>query len=610
MSGSPMKFSRLIFPETRAALACTLTAATLAACGGGSSTSDPLQKYREQSVQWTACDPTILGTTSEKLDALWQQLGDRLSCGLVKAPLDWANPERGDVAISAMRVAAGAPEKKRGALLFNPGGPGIDGLGLTFNLLTAFADSNPDSAQGAMQLRLLAEYDMVGFSPRGTGASTRLQCATNELQRFVDMSAAGYTPDNVANAEYNATKTVQACQKNPITPFINTDATARDLDLLRSLLGEDKLNYLGYSYGTWLGAWYANLFPERVGRMVLDSSQNFFSTHEDMSFAMPWARQRVLDEVLVPYAVRHADYFQLGATQAEVRAVIPQMSPQMQHVLGSPLSRLGYNQSDADKYLMTIAAARGVDAVLQSVADLQDQEAVEQTLAQHVFHPVDTGRDAAVREIAQDLLNDYAASWIVKPQPKNIALDYGDAVLEAVRCNDTPATTDPATRAALAQDLRRRAPMFYGIVYQDTCAFWGGPRVSKPDPAAMQPLPVLLVQSQYDSATYTEGANAFFAQLPQASRVYVPGDYQHGVYPYKDSCVDSTVTRYLLGESPAQRETFCPAQPLQQDKPAEAQTVTPKSTRGAGPSTYKNPAQAHEQIDKFKRGLIPSNPRR
>ena len=89
-----------------------------------------------------------------------------------------------------------------------------------------------------MQLRLLASYDMVGFSPRGTGASTRLICGSNELKRFVDPSPLALTDANLANAAYNDRKAAEACARNPLTAHITTDATARDMDLLRSLLGE------------------------------------------------------------------------------------------------------------------------------------------------------------------------------------------------------------------------------------------------------------------------------------------------------------------------------------------------------------------------------------
>jgi pimeloyl-ACP methyl ester carboxylesterase len=570
--------------------------ATLAACGGsGGDTPDPLQTYRTQTVQWTACDPTILGERDDSLDTL--QPTGRLLCAQVRAPMDWSQPGRGDISLTLMRLAAGTPAKRRGALFFNPGGPGIDGLFLTFRLWKAFADSDAANAQGARQLRLLDEYDMVSFSPRGTGASTQLHCATNELKRFVDVSAAGWdTPENIANARYNDRKSAEACLKNPLTPYISTDATARDLDLLRSLLGDDKLNYLGYSYGTWLGAWYANLFPEKVGRMVLDSSMDFTSRFEEASLAQPPVRQRLFDEVLAPYAVRHATAFGLGTTTAEVRAVLPGLGPRVQQLLGDRLNGLSNRRDDAESYLAAISAARALDAVLQAAAPSATAAEVWQMLAAQVFDPADAAHDAAVRNAATALFNKYRATWM-EPQPESIALPPDDAVYWAVQCNDTSATTDPAAWAALVRGIRDQAPIFFGGNYHNLCAYWGGPTVRKPGLEAMQPLPVLFVQSQYDAATATDGATRFFAQLPQARRVYVAGEYQHGIYPYDDACVDPQVTDYLLGEAPAQRETVCPGKPLLRDAAVQQKSAS------ATPSAYRNPEKARALIDAFKRGL-------
>ena len=586
--------------------AAVALAAGLAACGGGNSSSppDPLQPYRTQAVQWTECDASILGPRSPKLETLWALAGERLRCAMVRAPLDWSNPGHGDVTLAVMRLAAGTPSKRRGALLFNPGGPGNDGLGNALTLLDAFALGNPDSPLGAQQLRLLAEYDMVGFSPRGMGASTRLHCATNELERFVDFSPAGWdAPDNLANTHYNGRKTAEACQKNPLTPYINTDATARDMDLLRGLLGDDKLNYVGYSYGTWLGAWYASLFPERVGRMVLDSALDFDTTIEkSLLHSQPPARQRLFDEVMVPYAVRHPDVFRLGATEAEVRTIMPRLHPRVQAVLAEFLSGLGYRRVDAMAYLGHIAAAQGLDMVLQSVPDAADDSAVRHALAQQVFHPTNPSQDTQVRAVAWRLYEKYRSNWLV-PQPQNIEANGAGGI--AIRCNDTPAITDLAQWTTTVRGLAQQAPMYFGgLMVLNACAFWGGPSVSKPSPAAMRQLPVLFVQTQYDAATNTDGANAFFAQLPGARRVYVTRDFQHGVFPYDDSCVDPQVTAYLLGETPAQRETVCPGKPLEGEGEATAQKAQPAD---GTPPTYTDPEKARALIDEFKRSLVPSS---
>ena len=580
--------------------------AVLTACGGGDDDDgpapDPLASYRSQKLDWAACDPAILGdAVNEKLRAAFEQLrpSERLRCAKLRAPMDWSQPARGDVSVALMRLTSADPAQRRGSLLFNPGGPGSDGLGLALRLFAAFGISDPQTPQGALQLRLLDAYDMVGFSPRGVGASTRLSCDSAAMAQPVDDTVSGWsTPENLKTLDNNRAQLAKACRNNPLTPDINSDATARDMELMRVVLGEDKLTYLGYSYGTWLGAWYASLFPEKVGRMVLDSAVNFSLSFETgVEIPQPVARARLFDEVLAPYAARHAERFQLGASADQVRAAVPALSERMQTLMGRVLSSLGYRSSDADTYLDAMAAAQGLNAVLKTLGDPIDEDAAEAALDAQVYDPRDPQRDARLRDyVAETLLPNYAALWL-EPAPTAVAL--ADATGQAVRCNDTAATTDWASWSPIVRSAAASAPLFFSALLDSrVCAFWGGPSVQKPDWATMKPLDILFVQSEFDSATATPSATAFFNQLPGARRVYVPGEYTHGVYPYTDDCVDPTVSRYLLGETPALRETLCAFMPLAQDAPPAA-----KAGRA---SAYRDPAAAAELIDGFKRGLIPA----
>ncbi len=401
-------------------MGATAMVVSLVGCGGGSSALDPLQTYRDQSLPWAPCDPTIVGGSQEEI---WAKLGDRLQCSTMRAPMDWTQPERSDVFVSVMRVAAANRGQRRGAILFNPGGPGGDGLGEALSLFSAFDQSNPESTQGALQLRLLASYDMVGFSPRGTGASTRLTCGTNELKRFVDPSPLALTDANLANAAYNDRKAAEACGRNPLTPYVSTDATARDMDLLRGLLGEAKLNYVGYSYGTWLGSWYANLFPDKVGRMVLDSSMDFTRSHEQAFIAMVDARQQLHNDVLLPYAVRHSTYFGLGTNTADINAQLHALSSPVQGLLSTTLGNLTYSRSDADQYLDTLSAALGLDKALSTVPDPANEEALEAALQLQVFIAGDSERDLMVRARARDLYQDYRALYVKFEPPSSTAND-------------------------------------------------------------------------------------------------------------------------------------------------------------------------------------------
>lgn len=572
-------------------------ASALTACGGSSHDApDALQVYRDQKLAWAACDAALLDSEQTQLA---EQLGSRMQCVKMRVPKDWAKPENGDIQIAVLRVAAGDSKARRGAIAFNPGGPGEEGLTTGLDFFSVFSISNSASEQGAAQLRLVNEYDFVGFSPRGVGASTALKCETDEAERFVDQSPTGaLTPTNWDNAMHNSREIANACRSNPLTPYINTDATARDLDLLRELLGDAKLNYFGYSYGTWLGGWYASLFPDKVGRMVLDSSEDFTSTHEATTLAMAPARARIFEQVLIPYAVRHADFFNLGNNASEINILIQSLSPQMQDVLTDVLGDKTYKSRIADNYLGLIGAARGLDSVLATMSHPENAGAVKAALATHTFIPGNAERDALVRTGAfQIYAAAYRPRWLAR---EDEPAEFG-AVLWAVNCNDTPATTDEAIWFSKVKALAQQAPMEFSIGLTNPCATWGGPSVTKPNVTAMSGLDILMVQSQFDGATPLEGADRYFAALGAAKRIYVPNEYDHAVFPYADptytdTCVDSGVVRYLLGESPKQRETICKAKPLPQD---------PKVQTAAIPM-YLNPEQAQSRIDALKDKLSTS----
>lgn len=588
-------------------LPCALAALLLAACGGGDGDSppapdptpaptpqpaDPLAEYRAQQLAWAPCDPTILGYHSEDLD----DLGERVSCAMVRVPLDYEQPTRGDAKVAVLRVAAAQPEQRRGTLFFNPGGPGVDGLGLPVTMGALWSLGEPSSETGHLLLRLGNEYDLIGFSPRGTGASTRLSCATNELKRRTDTSPHGRTPENIEDMLYNARKTAEACWKNPVTSYVSTEHTARDMDLVRELLDEDTLSYLGYSYGTWLGAWYGSRFAQHLDRAVLDSNMNFVASMERAELEQARSFQRVLDEVLAPYAARHAATFNLGRSADEVRAVFPALSGEIQTVAAESITQLLYRRDDADDALTQLGAARGLDAVLKAHPDA-NQTVVRTALQQYVFVPGSTRSDQRQRSIAYRLYDE-----VLKDEPASIALDGSDATYVAVMCNDTPTNGDHQFWIDAGNRQSQAYPLIGGAMTENVCQYWGGARVAKPGIAPLAEKDILMVQSQYDGATDTEGALEAFAALPQARLVYVAGEHQHGIFPYGDTCVDATVARHLLGETPAARETQCQSLPLPLDESASANARTTRMAPSAveATPTYTDPARAAELIERIR----------
>ncbi|MGX1241992.1 pimeloyl-ACP methyl ester carboxylesterase [Streptomyces pseudovenezuelae] len=242
-----------------AALAATalLLASALAGCGDGSENED----LSAQKLNWKDCPaPSRAEGGGEAPSPL--PGGDEWQCATLKAPLDWAEPKGDTIDLALIRArTSGAEDKRIGSLVFNFGGPG--GSGVT--TLPAFG---PDYAH------LRTRYDLVSFDPRGVGRSAPVECL-NDLQLDVYFQQDA-TPDDSAERatllddtkEFNA-----ACEENSekMLPHVRTTDAARDMDLMRQVLGDDKLYYFGISYGTELGGVYAHLFPKRVGRAVFDA---------------------------------------------------------------------------------------------------------------------------------------------------------------------------------------------------------------------------------------------------------------------------------------------------------------------------------------------------
>jgi len=196
----------------------------------------------------------------------WSSCGKGMQCATAKAPLDWSDVSAGEIELALVRQPATSPNRL-GSLLVNPGGPGGSGY-----------DFVKDSVDYATDERLQANYDIVGFDPRGVNRSTPVKCYTDpsELDSYIYDITPG-TPgsdDWLAAASAATTKFGDRCLEltGPLLGLVDTPSAARDLDMLRAALGDTTLNYLGYSYGTLLGAVYADLFPGKTGRLVLDGA--------------------------------------------------------------------------------------------------------------------------------------------------------------------------------------------------------------------------------------------------------------------------------------------------------------------------------------------------
>ena len=206
------------------------------------SDKEPLARFYTQDLSWSPCGPD--------------------QCARLTVPIDYSNPDGATVKLAVLKVPAKSPSKRIGSLVVNPGGPGASA-----------AEGYAQFADFIVTKAVRAAYDIVGFDPRGVGSSSPIKCLSDrELDSFLGSDP---TPDDKTEEQQfadSAKAFADKCKANggPLLGHVSTIEAAKDMDVLRAALGETKLDYLGKSYGTFLGATYADLFPTKVGRFVLD----------------------------------------------------------------------------------------------------------------------------------------------------------------------------------------------------------------------------------------------------------------------------------------------------------------------------------------------------
>nr|WP_232376096.1 alpha/beta hydrolase [Amycolatopsis aidingensis] len=238
------------------AVALALTASPAAATGTGAAPGAPVAGVPQ--VQWGECAESALETVPE------EQRG-QFGCATYRVPMDHDNAAAGTVDLALMRRAAGKPDARIGSLFLNPGGPG--GSGRTLPVL----------ADQLFEPRVLERFDIIGFDPRGVGKSSSVRCFTTEEDAYDVLGKQVPVPlerQRISDVLHAYQEYGEFCAANTgaLLNHLSTKDVARDLDLLRAAVGDERLNYVGFSYGTLIGATYANLFPDKARAMVLDGN--------------------------------------------------------------------------------------------------------------------------------------------------------------------------------------------------------------------------------------------------------------------------------------------------------------------------------------------------
>jgi pimeloyl-ACP methyl ester carboxylesterase len=433
-------------------------------------------------------------------------------CGQVAVPVDYSTTDGVVAHLALIRFPATGP--KIGSLVVNPGGPGGSGVDAAIKLVKSLP---PDVRQ---------RFDFVGFDPRGVGASTpALWCnsdADNDANRADPQ--VDYSPAGVAHIEDIEKHFAARCLDKMGVDFLANVGTlnvARDLDRIRVALGDDKLTYLGYSYGTDIGSTYAEAYPDKVRAMVLDGAVDPDADPIQASIDQAAAFQKAFNDYVAD-CVNGADC-PLGTDPAKAVDAYRRVVDPLVAKPADTLDPRGLGYSDAITGTLTALYSPTMWSTLSyGLAELAD------------------GRG--------DVLLRLADAYYTRD--KNGHYTNANDVQNAVDCVDGPPNTDRAKAVDKDRQLRQVAPFatygqFTGNAPLDVCAFWPVPPSSGPHTVSVPGLPpVLVVSTTHDPATPYQAGVELAKDL--GGRLLTYDGTQHTVVFHRQACVDNYVAAYLI----------------------------------------------------------------
>ena len=463
-------------------------------------TSSSLRRYYEQKLRWHKCRGSD-------------------QCARLRVPLDYAEPTGREISISVLKVPATSPADRIGSLLVNPGGPGVSGV-----------DYAAASGLGAELRRV---FDVVGFDPRGVGESTPLRCSSDaELDALLASDPDPDSPAEARRSDALITQFGDGCvrRSGALAAHISTQEGARDMDVLRAAVGDAKLSYFGFSYGTLLGATYAGLFPQRVGRMVLDGAVDPSLSSVQTGLVSAGGFDTAL-RAYVAHCVDQGGCF-LGAT------------------VDQGLTRIQKFLDEVDAKPLPGAGARRLTegyAVLGIWQPLYYRS--EWSLLDSSLKAAFAGNGAPLLSLA-DYYTDRGPSGF---------RDNSVDLLYAVNCLDqddgVPSSRVPSLLPEFEKVSKTWGRIFaYGAAL---CAAW--PVHSGHKPAAIHAkgsAPIMVVGTTRDPATPVEQARSLARQLDNAVLVTRNGD-GHLAYHKGNSCVDTTIESYLVSGKVPRKDVHC-----------------------------------------------------
>ncbi len=516
---------------TPTAQADTPAGSSTGSSGGSSQRNVPqgLESFYSQTINWQDCSD-----------------GTPFQCGTVTVPLDYEHPDGRTITIALKKLPASDGNAEHGSLFTNPGGPGGSGI-------------EPMKDPAAMPEELRGAYDIIGFDPRGVGQSTPITCWTDDeiKQSLTDPGNDATDPtdplkgvtskkvsaqDKIDRGATNAARCAQHSEVPELLDHVGTRDVARDLDVLRATNGNAKLNYLGTSYGTHIGAVYADFFPDRVGRVVLNAAMDP-SRHRTDSDAEVIAFKEGALRQYVEHCQAQSGCPLTGSTDEAIAQLAAFVDSLDQDPLTAPDSSITVNTENAT-------------AIIQQYAvEKPDWDALTAMLT-----PAMNNHDGTLMVKAKQNSSDLSPKTTVE---EVVSSANREIMFGAVICNDYPDTTGTVSDwDAQAAAEKKTYPFFGGTsnAMEAYCRGWGHRGQTPPQEThAKGSDPILVIGTTGDSRTLYPWAQSLTDQLDNGHLLTVKG-YGHGA---SGSCAGAAMIDFLVNGTVPAEGTTCDAGPQQ-----------------------------------------------
>ena len=495
----------------------------------GASVPKGLESFYHQDLTWTDCTDDATGTAFQ--------------CATVTVPLDYDNPQ-GQTITVALKKLPSTSSSPRGSVFLNPGGPGGSGISVI--------ESQAELYKSGDLSEVLANYDVIGFDPRGVGQSTPITCWTPEdvqaiLAGQAEVPFSPLTPGSAADIVTQGSREAAACEEHTEVPEIldhaDTRSVARDMDVMRALVGDKDLNYLGYSYGTYLGAVYTELFPDNIGRVVLDSAMDPTMARQDPMEGDAAAGEQSL-RTYIESQQGQAGFPLSGTTDAAVA----QLATFLDGLDADPLTVSGSGTP--------LNRAKAVDAISKLVTTSPDKWPL---LTEGLTQAMNAHDGSALKANADAVSGNSAPPTTEKQVVEQL---QGLKVFSANRCLDFPDAGNESSWDAALASYHHDYPVFHSLLpqYDAFCHGWGHTsRTEAVDVDVEATNPMLVIGILHDPQTPYPWSKALVSKIRNSHLLSVDM-YGHGATG-SNACTSAKVSDYLVnGTLPSDGE-ICPADP-------------------------------------------------